>query len=288
MVEFVHFENESMWYLCESYQNHDLLSYTFINLLECFFSEVLGELILHWLAHVVKLNSQYHSISALSKEYAKMRPRPPIKYLSVKLFHILWLLQFILSVHISTYFASAIKPSAKSCISVSSGQFRMFRIPMISLTMGDVDPRLRFEDDFTSWVISVGKTEESAKRYARVKTSDTAAPTMVPTVATSSEVDISVEEVKVLFKESNRRWRSAIFLWENRLSNWILFWNPFQKQNAQVVNLKNPDLDLIRRIHPACGFYGFMIRLIFGFAQKNPPTNSVFSSSSEASTYFQI
>ena len=188
--------------------------------------------------------------------------------------------------HFSICFASAIKLSTKSCISVSSGQFRLFRIPMISWTMGDVDPRLRFKDDFTSWVISVGKTEESAKRDARVKTSGTAAPTMVPTVTTSSEVDISVEEVKVLFKESNRRWRSAIFLWENRLSNWILFWNPFPKQNAQVVNLKNPDLDLIRRIHPECGFYGFIIR--FGFAQKNAPTNSVFSSSSEASTYFQI
>ena len=26
------------------------------------------------------------------------------------------------------------------------------------------------------------------------------------------------------------------------------------------MNLKNPDLDLIRRIHPECGFYEFMIR----------------------------
>ena len=32
------------------------------------------------------------------------------------------------------------------------------------------------------------------------------------------------------------------------------------RKNAQIVNLKNPDLDLIRRIHPECGFYGFMIR----------------------------
>ena len=37
------------------------------------------------------------------------------------------------------------------------------------------------------------------------------------------------------------------------------FSNPFPK-NAQIVNLKNPDLDLIRRIHPECGFYEFMIR----------------------------
>ena len=25
------------------------------------------------------------------------------------------------------------------------------------------------------------------------------------------------------------------------------------------MNLENPDLDLIRRIHPECGFHGFMI-----------------------------
>ena len=35
--------------------------------------------------------------------------------------------------------------------------------------------------------------------------------------------------------------------------------SPHQK-NVQFVNLKNPDLDLIQRIHPECGFYGFMIR----------------------------
>ena len=29
---------------------------------------------------------------------------------------------------------------------------------------------------------------------------------------------------------------------------------------GKIVNLKNPDLDLIRRIHLECGFYGFMIR----------------------------
>ena len=39
------------------------------------------------------------------------------------------------------------------------------------------------------------------------------------------------------------------------------FFKSFPKKNAQIVNLKNPDLDLIRRIHPECGFYGFMIRL---------------------------
>ena len=47
-----------------------------------------------------------------------------------------------------------------------------------------------------------------------------------------------------------------------------------QKKTAHVVHLKNPDLDLIRRIHPECGFYGFMIRFWirksgFGFSTKN-------------------
>ena len=53
------------------------------------------------------------------------------------------------------------------------------------------------------------------------------------------------------------------FFSKNRLSK-ILF-KSFPK-NAQIVNFKNPDMDLIRRIHPECGFYRFMIR--FGFAQK--------------------
>ena len=48
------------------------------------------------------------------------------------------------------------------------------------------------------------------------------------------------------------------FCSKNRLSQ-KLFSNPFPK-TAQIVNLKNPDLELMRRIHPECGFYGFMIR----------------------------
>ena len=32
---------------------------------------------------------------------------------------------------------------------------------------------------------------------------------------------------------------------------------------AQIANLKNPDLDVIRRIHPECRFYGLTIRWIF-------------------------
>ena len=50
------------------------------------------------------------------------------------------------------------------------------------------------------------------------------------------------------------------FFSKNRLSK-VPSSNPFPPQkNAQIVNLKNWDLDLIRRIHPECGFYGFMIR----------------------------
>ena len=35
------------------------------------------------------------------------------------------------------------------------------------------------------------------------------------------------------------------------------------KKPAQIANLKNPDLDVIRRIHPECRFYGLTIRWIF-------------------------
>ena len=49
------------------------------------------------------------------------------------------------------------------------------------------------------------------------------------------------------------------FCMENRLSK-ILFSNPFRK-NAEVMNLKNPDLDLIPSILLECGYFGFMIRL---------------------------
>ena len=58
---------------------------------------------------------------------------------------------------------------------------------------------------------------------------------------------------------------------KNRLSK-ILFSNPFPKKNGQIVNLKNLDLYLIRRIHPECGFYGFLIR--FWICPKN--AKSVF------------
>ena len=38
------------------------------------------------------------------------------------------------------------------------------------------------------------------------------------------------------------------------------FFKSFPPKNAQIVNLKNLDFDFIRRIHPECGFYGFVIR----------------------------
>ena len=37
------------------------------------------------------------------------------------------------------------------------------------------------------------------------------------------------------------------------------FFQILPPKSAQILNLKNPDLDLIRRIHPECGFYGFMV-----------------------------
>ena len=46
------------------------------------------------------------------------------------------------------------------------------------------------------------------------------------------------------------------------------FFNPFPK-NAEVVNLKNPNLDLIRSILLECGYFGFMIR--FRIFPKNAP-----------------
>ena len=52
---------------------------------------------------------------------------------------------------------------------------------------------------------------------------------------------------------------------ENRFSK-IVFSNLFPKKKAQVVILKNPDLDLIWRMHREGGFYGFMIR--FGISPK--------------------
>ena len=65
------------------------------------------------------------------------------------------------------------------------------------------------------------------------------------------------------------------------------FFKSFPKTNAEMVNLKKPDLDLIRSILLECGYFGFMIRFwilpkkrkihfwiqesVFGFSQKNAP-----------------
>ena len=51
---------------------------------------------------------------------------------------------------------------------------------------------------------------------------------------------------------------SAIFVRNTACQKY--FFQILSQKNAQIVNLKNPDLDLIWRIHPECGFYGFMIR----------------------------
>ena len=77
----------------------------------------------------------------------------------------------------------------------------------------------------------------------------------------------------------------ASFFMENRLSK-VLFSNPAQK-NAEVVNLKNPDIDLIRSILLEYGFWispkkrkiRFWIQeSFFGFSQKNAPLVSFFLS----------
>ena len=58
----------------------------------------------------------------------------------------------------------------------------------------------------------------------------------------------------------------TIFFFEKPLVK-NTFFKSFRKKNAQIVNLKNPDLYLIRRIHRECGLYGFMIR--FWICPKN-------------------
>ena len=59
-----------------------------------------------------------------------------------------------------------------------------------------------------------------------------------------------------LIRRHQHRFRPFIFS-KNRLSKY--FFPILSQNNAQIVNLKNPDLDLIRRIYPECGFYGFII-----------------------------
>ena len=47
------------------------------------------------------------------------------------------------------------------------------------------------------------------------------------------------------------------------------FFKTFPKKSSER-EFKNPDLDLIRNIHPECGFYGFMIQ-IWIFPKKTHP-----------------
>ena len=93
----------------------------------------------------------------------------------------------------------------KRWISFSSGHFRLFRIPLISRTMGDVDPLWRSKDDSTSWLISHGKTEAQAKRDTFL-------------IKASAEV----VEVKVLFKEINFRWSSLQAVRSLSIARWTI------------------------------------------------------------------
>ena len=106
----------------------------------------------------------------------------------------LTLIHFILF-HTSANFTPAIKVSTKSWISVSSGHFRLARIPLISQTTRDVDPWWRSKDEVTNWVISLGKTEESAKRDTWSKAKGT--------------TWMTYEKVTILVKECNCRGRCA-------------------------------------------------------------------------------
>ena len=62
---------------------------------------------------------------------------------------------------------------------------------------------------------------------------------------------------------------------ENRLSK-VLFFKSFPKKNAEVVNLKNLDLDLIPSILLECGYFGYMIR--FFISPKKKPQNPFLDS----------
>ena len=92
----------------------------------------------------------------------------------------------------------------------------------------------------------------------------------------------------------------TIFVSKTACQNY--FFQILSQKNAQIVNLKNPDVDLIRRIHPECGFYGFMIRFWicpqkckirfwipnsgFGFSQKKLTLNQQESNFARAAYFF--
>ena len=92
----------------------------------------------------------------------------------------------------------------------------------------------------------------------------------------------------------------TIFVSKTACQNY--FFQILSQKNAQIVNLKNPDVDLIRRIHPECGFYGFMIRFWicpqkckirfwipnsgFGFSQKKRTLNQQESNFARAAYFF--
>ena len=70
-----------------------------------------------------------------------------------------------------------------------------------------------------------------------------------------------------LRRHQHRFSQNVIHVWHQKYVFQIL-----SQKTAQIAKLKNPDLDLIRRIHPECGFYRFMIR--FWICPKK--ANSVF------------
>ena len=59
------------------------------------------------------------------------------------------------------------------------------------------------------------------------------------------------------------------FAWETARQKY--FFQILSQKNSEVMNLKNPDLDLIRSILLECGYFGLMIRFwIFAKKRQNP------------------
>ena len=73
-----------------------------------------------------------------------------------------------------------------------------------------------------------------------------------------------------LIRRHQHRFRPFFFLRKTACQKY--FFQILSQKNTQILNLKNPDLDLIRRIHPESVFYGSMIR--FWTCPKN--SKSVF------------
>ena len=61
-----------------------------------------------------------------------------------------------------------------------------------------------------------------------------------------------------LIRRHQHRFRPFFFLRKTACQKY--FFLILSQKNTQILNLKNPNLDLIRRIHPESVFYGSMIR----------------------------